>query len=135
MEFGNASFDSAFITWIDKCFIVINYFPFYDESWPFYEIKLLMVLQFYILSLGKILCMKFQQKQLHIRHKNCPSVMICFNFIYSIILWTVTLILHFVEKKRPTAVLPLLASIKLLAPSTVKQHINSLDLLSFHKVC
>lgn len=92
-----------------------------------------MVLQFYILSLGKILCMKFQQKQLHIRHKNCPSVMICFNFIYSIILWTVTLILHFVEKKRPTAVLSLLASIKLLAPSTVQQHINSLDLLSFIK--
>lgn len=93
-----------------------------------------MVLQFYILSLGKILCMKFQQKQLHIRHKNWPSVMICFNFIYSIILWTVTLILHFVEKKRPTAVLSLQASIKLLAPSTVKQHTNSLDLLSFHNV-
>lgn len=41
----------------------------------------------------------------------------------------------FVEKKRPTAVLSLQASIKLLAPSTVKQHTNSLDLLSFHNVC
>lgn len=41
----------------------------------------------------------------------------------------------YIEKKRPTAVLPLLAPIKLLAPSTVKQHTNSLDLLSFHNVC